>query len=61
MKTLITALTLIVSTSACTQYNETSEPIEVDTNVVEFLDSSTLEGNFDDDSFGEDTTLFNTK
>ena len=59
MKRLITALTLIVSTSACTQYNETSEPIEVDT--IEFLDSSTLEGNFDDDSFGEDTTLFNTK
>ena len=59
MKRLITALTLIVSTSACTQYNETSDPIEVDT--VEFLDSSTLEGNFDDDSFGEDTTLFNTK
>ena len=59
MKRLITALTLIVSTSACTQYNEPSEPIEVDT--VEFLDSSTLEGNFDDDSFGEDTTLFNTK
>jgi len=59
MKRLITALTLIVSTSACTQYNEPSEPIEVDT--IEFLDSSTLEGNFDDDSFGEDTTLFNTK
>ena len=59
MKRLITALTLIVSTSACTQYNEPSEPIEVDT--VEFLDSSTWEGNFDDDSFGEDTTLFNTK
>ena len=59
MKRLITALTLIVSTSACTQYNETSDPIEVDT--IEFLDSSTLEGNFDDDSFGEDTTLFNTK
>ena len=59
MKRLITALTLIVSTSACTQYNEPSDPIEVDT--VEFLDSSTLEGNFDDDSFGEDTTLFNTK
>ena len=59
MKRLITALTFIVSTSACTQYNEPSEPIEVDT--VEFLDSSTLEGNFDDDSFGEDTTLFNTK
>ena len=59
MKRLITALTLIVSTSACTQYNETSDPIEVDT--VEFLDSSTLEGNFDDDSFGEDTTLFKSK
>ena len=59
MKRLITALTLIVSTSACTQYNEPSEPIEVDT--IEFLDSSTLEGNFDDDSFGEDTTLFKTK
>ena len=59
MKRLITALTLIVSTSACTQYNEPSDPIEVDT--IEFLDSSTLEGNFDDDSFGEDTTLFNTK
>ena len=59
MKRLITALTLIVSTSACTQYNEPSEPIEVDT--VEFLDSSTLEGNFDDDSFGEDTTLFKSK
>ena len=59
MKRLITALTLIVSTSACTQYNETSDPIEVD--IIEFLDSSTLEGNFDDDSFGEDTTLFNTK
>ena len=59
MKILITALTLIVSTFACTQYNEPSEPIEVDT--IEFLDSSTLEGNFDDDSFGEDTTLFNTK
>ena len=59
MKRLITALTLIVSTSACTQYNETSEPIEVDT--IEFLDSSTLEGNFDDDSFGEDTTLFKSK
>ena len=59
MKRLITALTLIVSTSACTQYNEPSEPIEVDT--VEFLDSSTLEGNFDVDCFGEDTTLFNTK
>lgn len=59
MKRLITALTLIVSTSACTQYNEPSEPIEVDT--IEFLDSSTLEGNFDDDSFGEDTTLFKSK
>ena len=51
MKNTIATLTLIATTIACTESVETVETIEVDTNVVE-LDSTTLEGNFDDDSFG---------
>lgn len=56
MKNTIAALALIATTIACTESVETVETIEVDTNAVE-LDSTTLEGNFDDDSFGEEAVL----
>jgi hypothetical protein len=56
MKNTIATLALIATTIACTESVETVETIEVDTNAVE-LDSTTLEGNFDDDSFGEEAVL----
>lgn len=57
MKNTIATLALIATTIACTESVETVEAVEVDTNAVEFLDSTTLEGNFDDDSFGEEAVL----
>ena len=57
MKNTIAALALIATVVACTESVETVEAVEVDTNAVEFLDSTTLEGNFDDDSFGEEAIL----
>lgn len=57
MKNTIAALALIATAVACTESVETVEAVEVDTNAVEFLDSTTLEGSFDDDSFGEEAML----
>lgn len=53
MKNTIAALALIATAVACTESTETVEGTEIDTTVVE-LDSTTLEGNFDDDSFGNE-------
>jgi hypothetical protein len=55
MRKMIAMFVIAASVAACSESTEevVVEGTSVDTNAVE-LDSTTLEGNFDDDSFGEE-------